>query len=168
MCRILCLLFLCIICNAAISKNTNKKHNPIKINSYSYSLLDEVSTHAQSETFLLSKKNIKDRKISKTPNSKYFFYAQSWDLYDIQQSIKSHNQLELYSIGKFAAKLSPYQENNETQNINISSFRLNYEISPGISPYLETKYVKDIYEYDKIYKNPTSSGMFLIGTKIDF
>lgn len=145
-----------------LGKNTQA--NSMQLQSYSYTLMDELKLN------LVQGVNDAKPKSSasnvKTSNIKHFYYEPYCDFLDVKNTNQLFNK-HPYNFGKFSAKLTSDLFNKNTLT-NTSSFRVGYEIAPGITPYLETTYINRPQKQNGIISKSKRSGLFLIGTKIEF
>ena len=145
-----------------IGKNTQA--NSMQLQSYSYTLMDELKLNLVQDVKEAKPKSSTNN--PKTSNIKHFYYEPYCDFLDVKNTKQLFDK-HPYSFGKFSAKLTSDLFNKNTLT-NTSSFRVGYEIAPGITPYLETKYINKPQKPNGMISKNKRSGLFLIGTKIEF
>ncbi len=150
---IVLLIFFLSYCSLA---SNDIKVDLSKYKSYSYSLIDEIKIAAPAK---IANKTLNSHKIAHR-NSLIKPSKQAQALTGVA------NQ---HVIGDFSAKFYSSVKKSADGNLNSSSVYVDYELAPGIFPYIETRQIKGRGSIDnKYYNYQKRANLFLIGTKIEF
>jgi hypothetical protein len=142
--------------------------------SYSYTLMDEMakkSTNAHDyNKVVVQSRSSQGTAKNKNYTEKFFFYTDELrDILSIDNLDQKNFLGNKYIFGDFAANFDYSWKskigNKETQS---TSFHIEYNFAPGITPYFETKNLNNINNFDKNLLSKKRATLFLIGTKIEF
>jgi hypothetical protein len=169
----------CSIANANEIEPLASLKNLKPYNSYSYTLMDEINIQSKNDYGkTVAKTNTKANKHQPSNSAiktKNFIDSSIYDphfqdilsVYSLDSNLDIQNQ---YTLGNFSARLNYFTGREKRSKAPETSLHIDYNLAPGISPYVATTYYKSPRSTDANLssKRHKRSTLFLIGTKIEF
>jgi hypothetical protein len=175
-----CVAFLGLIANAALIEVPSKQRGPKSYESYSYTLMDEIRISLKNDYGrIVAKTSSRTNKQPNPTNSSlkarnfidFSIYAPIFQdilgVYSFDSNLDTQNQ---YTLGNFSARLDYLIDREKQGKIPAATLHIDYNLAPGISPYIETTHFRGTSSVDESlsHRRHKRSTLFLIGTKIEF